>query len=89
MTGKFPPFRLFIMLLFWYNLLRKEAFFMTDLEALKEAFSEKQFAKEPLAEAIMHYLGKQNPEASRQILKLFDANISRNIDTLIKEVNEE
>lgn len=31
---------------------------MTDFEALKESIANRQFCQDPLAEAIMHYLGK-------------------------------
>lgn len=58
---------------------------MTDIEALKTSIANREFCHEPLAEAIMHYLGKENPEASRQIQNLFDEIISRNIDNLIHE----
>lgn len=58
---------------------------MTDLEALKESISNKLFAQEPLAQAIMFHLNKSDPAVHREILDTFDKIISNRIDSLIKE----
>ena len=60
MTG-LRRFRLFAFQFFWYNLRRKEVFAMTDIEALKESVSEKLYAQEPLAQAILSYLNNSAP----------------------------
>ena len=61
---------------------------MTDIEALKESVSDKLFAQEPLAWAIISYLNKSDPVAHREILDIFDKIISDRIDSLIKEAIE-
>lgn len=58
---------------------------MTDLEALKDALAEKQFEEEPLAFAIMEYLSKTDPEASKEILKLFNKNMEHRFNVLIQD----
>ena len=71
MTG-LRRFRLFAFQFFWYNLRRKEVFAMTDIEALKESVSEKLYAQEPLAQAILSYLNNSDPAAHQAILNRFD-----------------
>ena len=41
---------------------------MTDIEALKESVSEKLYAQEPLAQAILSYLNNSDPAAHQAIL---------------------
>lgn len=64
---------------------------MTNLEALTEAISEKLYSKEPLAQAVLHYLSKKDPAARHQILDYFDQIVSRDLANSIEEVlkNEE
>lgn len=61
---------------------------MTDLDALKEAISEKLFSQEPLAMAIMSYLNMADPDAHQNILDKFDEIVSNRIDSLISETLE-
>ena len=39
---------------------------MTDIEALKESVSEKLYAQEPLAQAILSYLNNSDPAAHQR-----------------------
>lgn len=87
MTG-LRRFRLFAFQFFWYNLRRKEVFAMTDIEALKESVSEKLYAQEPLAQAILSYLNNSDPAAHQAILNRFDEIVSAHIDCLIQEALE-
>lgn len=87
MTG-FRRFRLFAFQFLWYNLRRKEVFTMTDIEALKESVSEKLYAQEPLAQAILSYLNNSDPTAHQAILNRFDEIVSARIDCLIQEALE-
>lgn len=61
---------------------------MTDIEALKEAVTEKLYAQEPLAQAILSYLNTSNPIAHQEILNRFDKIISARIDYLIEDALE-
>ena len=61
---------------------------MTDMEALKEAVSDKLFAQEPLAMAIMSYLNASDPAAHRRILDIFDKIVSAHIDRLVTDALE-
>lgn len=61
---------------------------MTNIEALKESVSEKLYAQEPLAQAILSYLNTSDPAAHRKILNRFDEIISARIDQLIDEALE-
>lgn len=87
MTG-LRRFRLFAFQFFWYNLRRKEVFAMTDIEALKESVSEKLYAQEPLAQAILSYLNNSDPATHQAILNRFDEIVSARIDCLIQEALE-
>ena len=49
---------------------------MTDIEALKESVSEKLYAQEPLAQAILSYLNNSDPAAHQAILNRFDEIVS-------------
>ncbi|MCM1212935.1 MAG: hypothetical protein NC331_16740 [Lachnospiraceae bacterium] len=64
---------------------------MTDLEALIEGISEKLYLKEPLSQAILHYLNKKDPDAHHIILDHFDQIVARDAKNIIEEVlgNEE
>ena len=62
---------------------------MTNLDALKEAISNKLYEKEPLAWAIISYLDKTNPKAHREIIDIFDYIIERRINQLINEYIED
>ena len=61
---------------------------MTDIEALKESVSEKLYAQEPLAQAILSYLNNSDPAAHQAILNRFDEIVSARIDCLIQEALE-
>ena len=61
---------------------------MTNIEALKESVSEKLYAQEPLAQAILFYLNNSDPAAHREILDRFDKIISARIDQLINNALE-
>lgn len=61
---------------------------MTNIEALKESVSEKLYAQEPLAQAILSYLNVSDPAAHREILNRFDKIISARIDCLIEDALE-
>ena len=61
---------------------------MTDIEALKDAISDKLYAQEPLAQAILSYLNALNPVAHNEILDRFDKIISARIDSLIQDTLE-
>ena len=98
MTG-LRRFRLFAFQFFWYNLRRKEELasaVMAELEeyaqytaeALKESVSEKLYAQEPLAQAILSYLNNSDPAAHQAILNRFDEIVSARIDCLIQEALE-
>ena len=61
---------------------------MTNIEALKESVSEKIYAQEPLAQAILSYLNASDPAAHQEILNRFDEIISARIDQLINDALE-
>lgn len=61
---------------------------MTNIEALKESVSEKLYAQEPLAQAILSYLNASDPAAHQKILIRFDEIISARIDQLINNALE-
>ena len=60
---------------------------MTDIEALKESVSEKLYAQEPLAQAILSYLNNSDPAAHQAILNRFDEIVSARIDCLIQKTD--
>ena len=59
---------------------------MTDIEALKESVSEKLYAQEPLAQAILSYLNNSDPAAHQAILNRIDCLIQ---EALENEANTE
>ena len=61
---------------------------MTNIEALKESISEKLYAQEPLAQAILSYLNVSAPAAHQEILNRFDKIVSARIDQLINDALE-
>lgn len=61
---------------------------MKQLDALKEALTDEAYQNEPLAQAIMLYLNKRDPQAHSEILELFEKIIATNIDRKICNVSE-
>ena len=61
---------------------------MTDIEALKESVSEKLYAQEPLAQAILSYLNNSDPPLHHEILNRFKVTKTEQLDCLIQEALE-
>lgn len=58
---------------------------MNDLEKLKDALANKMFIEEPLAEAIIWYLKKHDPNAYNEINNIFEKIVERNIRNLLDD----
>ncbi len=56
---------------------------MNDFEKLKDALATKIFIEEPLAEAIIWYLKKHDPDAYNEINNTLEKIVERNIRNLL------